>query len=90
VQGLREAGHIATAATDDETKDPALLRTFCRWMQEQPGTSAATLSNYTRPIRALLVQLGEDPSGSSWNGIARLGGRRRRRARRPSGCSSDF
>ena len=62
LQVLREAGRIATPAMNDGGQDPACLRAFSRWMQEQRGTCETTLSNYARPIRALLAGLGEDPS----------------------------
>ena len=62
LRALRAAGIIATPAMHDGGQDPALLRAFCRWMREQRGTCETTLSNYARPIRALLARLGEEPS----------------------------
>jgi site-specific recombinase XerD len=58
---LREAGTIATSVMNEAPPDPALLRAFCQWMREQRGTCETTLSNYARPIRALLARLGEAP-----------------------------
>ena len=62
LRALREAGIIATPTMNDGVQDPALLRAFCRWMHEQRGTCETTLSNYARPIRALLARLGEEAS----------------------------
>jgi len=62
LQALREAGLIAPPAINDGVQDPALLRAFCRWMHKQRGACETTLSNYARPIRALLASLGEEPS----------------------------
>lgn len=59
---LREIGAVATPMMNEAAPDPALLRAFCRWMQEQRGTCETTLANYARPIRALLARLGEEPS----------------------------
>jgi integrase/recombinase XerD len=62
LSALQDAGIIATPETQDGAQDPALLSAFCRWMREQRGTCEATLSNYGRPIRKLLNQLGDEPS----------------------------
>jgi integrase/recombinase XerD len=62
LQALREAGISARPPMAAAAQDPALLRAFCRWMHEQRGTCETTLSNYARPIRALLARLGEEPS----------------------------
>ncbi len=62
LQTLREAGISAAPAMAVEPQDPALLRAFRRWMHEQRGTCDTTLSNYARPLRALLTRLGAEPS----------------------------
>src|SRR5712691_2804567 len=62
LQTLREAGISAAPAMAVDAQDPALVRAFCRWMHEQRGTCETTLSNYARPLRALLTRLGEEPS----------------------------
>lgn len=62
LQALREAGVSVAPAMAAAPQDPALLRAFSRWMQEQRGTCDTTLSNYARPLRALLTRLGDDPS----------------------------
>jgi site-specific recombinase XerD len=48
--------------TTVERRDPALLVAFHEWMRQQRGTCETTLENYGRHIRALLSQLGEDPT----------------------------
>lgn len=40
----------------------ALLQVFCKWMQEQRGTSPATLYNYGLPIEEFIRSFGEDMS----------------------------
>lgn len=62
LEALREAGISAPPALVGDGQEPALLRAFGRWMHDQRGTCEATLSNYARPIRALLGRLGEKPS----------------------------
>ena len=59
---LRDAHMIPAPAPNDAVPDPVLLSAFSLWMRQQRGTCAATLSNYSRSIRALLSQLGEVPS----------------------------
>jgi integrase/recombinase XerD len=59
---LRDADIILPSALNEGVDDPVLLLEFARWMQQQRGTCAATLSNYRRPIRDFLREIGEVPS----------------------------
>ncbi|MCP4406503.1 MAG: tyrosine-type recombinase/integrase [Gammaproteobacteria bacterium] len=58
---LRSTGVITAPIVEPTTQDPNLLISFRQWMHQQRGTSDATLSNYSHPIRSLLRRLGEDP-----------------------------
>ena len=59
-----QGGEPAVREAEPVDSEPALLRAFCEWMNEQRGTSGRTLYNYSTPIRQLLRRLGEDPSMS--------------------------
>ena len=59
---LRDAHLIPASALNDALQEPVLLSAFSQWMRQQRGTCAATLTNYSHPIRELLNQLGEVPS----------------------------
>jgi len=59
---LRDAQVIPESALKDAVQDPRLLSDFAEWMRQQRGTCAATLANYSRPLRDLLRHLGEVPS----------------------------
>jgi integrase/recombinase XerD len=43
-------------------EDPDLLKEFSTWMRAQHGTQDQTLYNYSKPIRALIRHIGEDPT----------------------------
>jgi integrase/recombinase XerD len=58
---LCDTGVIA-ASIRQESTDPELLLAFRHWMQQQRGTSVATLSNYDPHLRELLERVGENPS----------------------------
>lgn len=58
---LRATGVIAPRVTDVSQPEPVLVTAFCRWMRQQRGTGDQTLANYSRPIRALLSRLGDEP-----------------------------
>lgn len=58
---LRGAGVVTSSVSAQMTEEPVLLTEFQQWMHQQRGTSAATLQNYSRPIRDLLKSVG-DPS----------------------------
>jgi site-specific recombinase XerD len=45
-----------------ETPDPQLWSDFRVWLQTHRGVSAVTLTNYRRPLLALLETLGTDPA----------------------------
>lgn len=66
---LQDAQIIPASALNDSVQDPVLLSDFSEWMHQQRGTRAATLSNYSRPIRELLRQLGEVPSRWDVHGL---------------------
>jgi site-specific recombinase XerD len=61
VSHLRDVGVIAVPAPKDP-EDPDLLSVFDRWMRQQRGTCDETLSNYGIHLRALLKQVGGEPS----------------------------
>ena len=58
---LRATGVITACVTDVSQPDPVLVMAFCQWMRQQRGTGDQTLANYSRPIRALLSRLGDEP-----------------------------
>ena len=49
-------------AVDRTASAPPLIGAFCRWMQQQRGTCASTLSSYEAHLRKLIAQLGDEPS----------------------------
>jgi integrase/recombinase XerD len=59
--------HLADAELASHHSDnlvvsfPPLFASFCRWMQQQRGTSASTLSNYGVHICELLTRVGDEP-----------------------------
>jgi site-specific recombinase XerD len=59
---LRHAGILTAAINEESIKDPVLLISFRRWMQQQRGTCDVTLDNYGFDLRDLLKSLGEDPT----------------------------
>lgn len=67
---LRDTGISTTSPlTPPVVPDPMLLSRFCQWMHLQRGTCEATLSRHRRYIRALLKQLGEEPSQWDAHGL---------------------
>ena len=58
---LRSIGENTASIDQPTTQDPILLTAFCEWMRRQRGTCAATLNNYSLPIRDLLKRFDEDP-----------------------------
>ncbi len=58
---LRSAGVITAFVDESTTQEPELLISFCQWMRLQRGTCDATLYNYSRSIRDLLICLGDEP-----------------------------
>jgi integrase/recombinase XerD len=59
---LQEIGAVGVSTVASPICEPAPLIGFREWMHRQRGTCAATLDNYTLPIRTLLTRLGEDLS----------------------------
>ena len=62
IDHLRRAGILTAPINEQSIKDPVLLISFHRWMQQQRGTCDATLYNYGLDLRDLLKSLGEDPA----------------------------
>jgi hypothetical protein len=99
LQYLRDTGISTTfPITPPVVPDPMLLSRFCQWMRLERGTCDATLLHHRRYIRALLKQLGEEPSQWDAHGLRafvleQCHGRSRRPsspAQRRSGCSCGF
>ena len=45
-----------------QPSEPPLLRAFSQWMVQHRGLADATVESYGRPIRELVVALGDDPA----------------------------
>jgi integrase/recombinase XerD len=61
VEQAQRAGSGVACATTPCSTEPVLLCAFGQWMREQRGTCAATLYNYSIPLRRLIARVGGDP-----------------------------
>jgi integrase/recombinase XerD len=61
LQYLHEAGEIKDSWKQAAAAEPELLIAFQEWMQQQRGTSIASLQTYSYSIRDLLKTVGDDP-----------------------------
>lgn len=68
VEHLREGTPVIRSTEPVPSRAP-LLKSFDDWMRKQRGTTDATLSNYDRPIRALIERFGDDPNDLDARGL---------------------
>jgi integrase/recombinase XerD len=72
VEQAQRAGSGVACATTRGSTEPVLLCAFEQWMREQRGTCAATLYNYSIPLRRLIARVGGDPRRLDAQGLRQL------------------
>jgi site-specific recombinase XerD len=67
---LRQIGvHCANATSDIQSREPALVVSFQRWLRKHRGAAEPTVRQYARGAVSLMIALGDDPIGWTASGV---------------------